>query len=244
MIRTLRLYTYEGPDLTGPRRGLTWPKLLAQFPDRRLEKLAEWAPDIGVSLPKRKPHRDALMIQTEVPGRKLVAAGQEPPPRQRVVVEVWIRRTSSWVIVFEAGRLLADLAAAFAIASISGDPRKTHGLTLEPTDFGTLETWVTNKKHPRPGRLVGIKLYETQWQNSQIERLELSAADLSLFPGFQSIRKAATAVGYLGFVPPTDGPPAPRCRISRTGWLTVYGEELADHAIDQVLLSLESVFLR
>lgn len=242
MIRTLRLYTYLGPDLTGPRRGVKWPRILQEFPDRRLETLAGWAPNIEVSVPTRKPRRDVLTVRTEVPGRRLVAAGREPPPKQRVTVEVWIRRTSPWVIAFDAGRLLADLASAVAIASLGGDPRKTTPLVLEPIDFTALETWVIDERHTRHGRLVGIKLYSTRWQNAEVDKIEVTAPDLTSLPGFRLLRNAASAVGYLAFIPPADGLASPRCRISRTGWLIVYGDELPDHRIDQVLSGLESVF--
>lgn len=207
----------------------------------RAQSLADLIRQESLSPPRSGPHRLETILRCMYPAGHLVAAGPQMPPHVPVEVTIWMRRTSRWVVVFDAGRRLAWTAALLIAWATVGDPGVIQPVRIGSHRFEALETWLQDEDHPIPGHLTRAVLYGAHVGNTEYEQTLLSAPHLEVTDLYKKLRQTAKAIGYLTFVSPLfDG--ARRqltCRLYRGGYLTVYGKNQTMTDVDLLLRELE-----
>ena len=210
---------------------------------RRAKALADIIRQERLSRPRSRPHRLETTLSCLYPAGGLVAARQQMLPRIPVEVAVWVRRTSPWVMVFDAGRRLASTATLLVGWAGIGDATAIRPFYTGPRRFAALEAWIWNEEHPKPGYLTRAVLYGARAGATEYEQVLLSAPYLESKELYRELRGTAQGVGYLTFVCPLFRGARRQltCRLYRRGCLTVYGKDQTWTDVDLLLCELEAV---
>src|SRR5213592_6781 len=95
---------------------------------RKLSGLAELLHDERASVQQTRPARWDISLAGTWPSRPVTVAAAQPP-RIKILVRTWFLRTSSWLVVFEAARPLAEAAAYLIGGTLAQDPKAVSSLT-------------------------------------------------------------------------------------------------------------------
>ena len=251
MIRTFRVFIIDDlPKMTQVqaedrlrRARLSNFARSAQKPLARiLSDLAKNLTDERIGDLASRPHRWEMVLSGKWPARTLtVAVG--PTPLFPVRVALWLRRSSPWLVVFEASRGLADAAARLVAGALCGDPSKIKPLVPGIPHWKALAEWVEGPG-AESGALLGGRFYHAMAGGTPVEWIALRCAIGSDRALVKESFQTATGIGELLFqTPPLESyRKSLICRVSRLGVIRVYGEEISDAAIDAVILELEALW--
>ncbi|MEX2218835.1 MAG: hypothetical protein WD749_08750 [Phycisphaerales bacterium] len=218
---------------------------LAKTAPRPLAKLlADLADKLtGERLDGPRQHRGhtELTLRGKWPPRRLTVA---PGPSLPIPIEVpiWLRRTSRWLVVFEASRALSD-AAAFMVASVfAGDPAQVAALQLQPDHWKRLDGWVNSGREK--GLLLGGKFYKAAPLGCDVDWIALRSSAESgarlVRESFQSARGIGEMLIRTPAIEAANG--SLTCRIGGGGGVRIYGAEVTDAMVDALLFELEQIW--
>ncbi len=248
MIRTFRVYElHNGQRLSA---GQARERLQAA----RLAKIAKVAPSRLSSLlrdladrlkgeqlegPRNRPGHLEITLRGKWPARRTtVAAG--PSPFLPIEVSIWVRKTSGWIVVFEANRALCDAAAFLVAGALSGNAENASEFSLERTHWQALDAWLERTG----GEFLGGHFYKTRASGAELESIALRLAPGSeptlLRESFQAAMGIREMLIQTTRIQAVDGKIT--CRIGRTANVRVYGTDVSDGTIEALLLELEAVW--
>jgi hypothetical protein len=248
MIRTFRIYLLKQVQ-----------KLSAAHAKERLEKarlarIANVAPsrlsrilsDLAQKLkseqlqgPRNRPGHWEITLRGKWPSRRVTVAAA-PPPYVEVEVSIWFRKTSGWLVVFEANRALSDASVFLVADALAGSVESVSSISLDHAHWNAVRTWLKRTD----GELLGGRFYKTSAAGTDLEWIALrrtAGSDPSLleesFEGAQGIGELLIQTSHIESL---DGKVT--SRIGRAGNIRVYGNDISDGAIEALLLELEGIW--
>ncbi len=251
MIRTFRLYRLDAPDplpVSKVQERLRSAKLLTaaltvpQPLSRILSDLGKRLTRERLDLVRARRRRWELALTGLWPARSITVA-TAPVPRLPIRVPLWLRRTTPWLVVFEASRTLADAAARLVSTAMTGHADRVRPVLPDVPHWEALEQWV-EKNAERGGGLLGGRFYQAEAGGVPVEWIALRYTLGSDRKLLREIVKTAAGIGELLFQTPrlTSLERSLVCRVSRAGVIRIYMEEVSDEVIDAFLFELESLW--
>lgn len=248
MIRTFRIYLLE------KMQKLSAAQAKERLQQARLAKIANGAPsrlsrllaDLAANLkrerlegPRNRPGHWEVTLRGKWPGRRVTVA-PGPPPYVEVEVPIWFRKTSGWLVVFEANRSLCDAGAYLIADALSGNVEAVSKVSLERAHWNAIVAWLERTG----GNFLGGRFYKTSAAGTDLEWIALRRAPESEPSLLQESFEGAQGVGELLIqTPHIESVDAKiTCRIGRTGNIRVYGNDISDGTIEALLLELEGVW--
>lgn len=248
MIRTFRLYQLR--ELSR----ITLAKSSECLRNVRLRKIAETAPprltrllrDLADKLkgervdgPISRHGHWEITLHGKWPARTVTVV-PGPLPFLPIEVSIWLRRTSGWLVVFEANRSLCDAAVYLIAEALSGDVSMVTPFSLHQGHWDAIAAFLDE----REGDFIGGRFYKTKAGGTDLEWVALRrspGSDPKLLR--QSFQHAEGIGELLVQTPYIDSISAGiTCRIGRTGNIRIYGTEISDSMVDALLLELERVW--
>jgi hypothetical protein len=251
MIRTLRLYNLSQIERMSTAkaeerlRAVRLRKLVATASPRQsrvLADLAERLMEERLEGPRSRPGHWDITLRGKWPVRRLTVA-PDPPPYVPVEVTIWLRKTSGWLVVFEANRALGDASVYLIAAALAGSAGAVAPMALDKRHWEAIASWLDQRSR-RGGNLLGGRFYGAKPRGSDLEWIALRRAPGSDPSLLQESFETAEGIGELlietPYISSIDANVV--CRIGRTANVRVYGTEVSDGVIDALLLELESVW--
>lgn len=251
MIRTFRIFCLEKTKrfpLDEAKKRLQSVKL-AQIASSAPKPLSRLLSDLSTQLTNERlgelryrSHRWELVLTGRWPARSLsVASGS--PPSLPVRVSLWLRRTTPWLIIFEAGRGLAEAAARLVATALAGDPARVHPVLPDLVHWKAIRNWIEGAGDGS-GLLLGGRFYGAAPAGTPVKWIALRCASGSNLALVDESFRTATGIGELLIQTPRIGSIKKNliCRIGRLGVIRVYGQEVSDGVVDALLLELEALW--
>ncbi len=248
MIRTLRIYLLQKVQKLSPAQAkerlqrARLAKITKAAPSRLSRLLRDLADNLKgeqIEGPRNRPGHWEMTLHAKWPARRVTVA-PAPPPYLNVEVPIWFRKTSGWLIVFEANRALSDAGVFLVADALSGNVETVSSLSLAQPHWNAIAAWLERAG----GELLGGRFYKTRAGGTDLEWIALRRAPESDPSLLQESFEGAKGVGELLIqTPHIDSVDAKiTCRIGRTGNVRVYGNDISDGTIEALLLELEGVW--
>ncbi len=248
MIRTFRIYQLQKLEK------LSLAKARERLQKVRLGKVANTAPprlsrlltDLAQNLkaerlegPRNYPGHWQMVLHGKWPARRVTVA-PGPLPHLPVEVPVWLRKTSGWLVVFEASRALCDAGVFLVAHALSGSVENVSHMSLDEEHWIAVASWLDRTG----GDLIGGRFYKTSAAGTDLEWIALRRAPGSEPTLLQESFRGAEGIGELLLQTPHIQSIDSKitCRIGRTGNIRVYGTEISDGAVEALLLELEGLW--
>lgn len=215
------------------------------FNRKRIKALVELAKNEKLSLREetRKHYRATFSCEFRVP--KLIAAGVSPP-FVPVNFEIWLRKNSSWVIPFDAGRKLSGAAVALLSYATTGNVSSIETTRLEREDFLKLKDWLLADSHAIPGQIKRITMHDIMENSVKFRQIVLNSPRLEISQLFTRLLDSASAIANLSFAtPPLKSSSRPlSCRINYWGCVTIYTPNLLDSELSELIEVFEMLYAK
>jgi hypothetical protein len=154
-----------------------------------------------------------------------------------------LRRSSGWLVVFEASRALGDAGAFMIAAALAGDPGAAAIMRLEEEHWNKLDAWLT-RGSSSGAALLGGRFYRAKPAGSDVDWIALRSSSDS---GNTLVRESfdtAEGIGELLIRTPYINAVDDNltCRIGSTGNIRLYGAEVSDGMVECLLEELEAIW--
>jgi len=212
------------------------------FTKSRLKALMELTKDEKISLEEETKNHYIATFSCEFRTPKLIAAS-EAPPFVPVNFRIWLRKKSSLVVPFDAGRKLSGVAAALLSYATTGNPSSIELVKLKKEDFINLKDWILADSHSIPGQIKGITMHGVEENSVKFKKVILNSSQLEKSPLFNQLLDYASAIANMSFVtPPLESTNRPlSCRINYWGGLAIYTSNLLDSELSELIGILEKL---
>jgi len=217
-------------------------KISSGFTTKRIKSLLSLAKSEVLSFTKEDSNKVVLKLNCKFRSKRLLAAGELEPPLVPVIVPIWIRRKSNWVVTFDAGRRLSWVAAILLAYASTGNPSGIENNKFTRDDFYKLILWLQLNN----GLIRRITLYNVQENSVKFKQIVMNSPQLEQSRSFQQFIKSCQGIGDISFtLPPL--PATSRslsCRLNYTGTLTVYTPNPFESEISAILKLIEQIILK
>lgn len=212
------------------------------FAKRRVKALMELTKNEKISLEEETKNHYIATFSCDFRTPKLIAAS-EAPPFVPVNFRIWLRKKSSLVVPFDAGRKLSGAAAALLSYATTGNPSSIDFMKLEKEDFLDLKDWILADSHSVPGQIKGITMHGVEENSVKFKKIILNSSQLEKSPLFNQLLDYASAIANMSFVtPPLESTNRPlSCRINYWGGLAIYTSHLLDSELSELIGILEKL---
>lgn len=210
------------------------------FSRKKIEALKELTRNERISLKEEtKSHYiAAFSCKFRVP--KLIATGLSPP-FVPVNFNIWLRKKSSWVVSFDAGRKLSGAAITLLSHATIGNPSSIESIRLEKEDFLGLKDWVLAESHTVPGQIKRITMHDIVENSVKFKQIVLNSPGLEISKLFNRLLNSASAIANLSFTTPPlkSTSRSLSCRINHWGCVTIYTPNLLDSELSELISIFE-----
>ena len=209
------------------------------FPKPKMKALAEIARNEKISLQEEREDYYVFDVLCEFRVPKLLAAGVSP--FVPVNYKIWLRRESSTIIVFDAGRKLAGVGIALLAYATTGDLSSIGYLKLNKPDFIRLKDWLLS--NDPQGQIRRITLQNVEYQGIKFKQIVLSANQLENSNLFSELLNSTQVITNMSFITPplSASNRTLSCRINYWGGLTIYTPNLLDSEILELIKIFEKL---
>ena len=216
-------------------QGFTRPKIKALIDLTKNEK---------IRLEEERQNLYVATFSCDFRTQRLVAAGDIFPPFVPVNFEIWLRKKSSWVIPFDAGRKLSGAATALLSYATTGNPSSIENIRLEKEDFLRLKDWLLADSRSVSGQIKRITMHEVVEDSIKFKQIVLNSPRLEISTLFNRLLNKASAIANLTFTtPPLNSGGRPlTCKVNYWGCTTVYTPEVLDSELSQLIDIFENLF--
>lgn len=214
------------------------------FTKKRIKALAGLAKNEKLSLGEETKKHYIANLSSEFRAQKFMAAGNLVPPFIPVNFEIWLRKKSSWVISFNAGRKLSGVAMALLSYATTGNPSSIEHIKMEKEDFLKLKDWLLSENHDVPGQIKRITMYNIEYDSVRFKQIVLNSPQLSTSKLFNQLMDSALAISNLSFItPPLQSTSRPlSCKITHWGGITIYTPDLLDSELSELIAIFEELY--
>ena len=215
------------------------------FSRKKLKAFIELAKNEKISLEEETKNHYITNFTCEFRTPKLIAAGISPP-FVPVDFRIWLRKRTSWVISFDAGRKLSGAAVALLSYATTGIPSSIEHIRLEKEDFLSLKDWLLTEGHAASGQIRRITMHDIVENSVKFKQIVLNSPQLEVSKLFNRLLSSAQAVANLSFVTPPlkSSSRSLSCRINRWGCVTVYTPELLDSELSELISIFEMLYAK
>lgn len=214
------------------------------FTKRTIESFNELSKNEKLSLAKDKKSHYVANLSCEFRAQKFMAAGEIIPPFIPVNFNIWLRKKSSWVISFDAGRKLSGVGIALLSYATTGNPSSIEHIKSEKEDFLKLKNWLLSPSHSIPGQIKRITLHDTEHDSIRFKQIVLNAPQLDRSKLFNRLTDSASAILNLSFITPPikSTSRSLNCKINHWGGITIYTPNLLDSELSELITVLEGLY--
>ncbi|MBT9168036.1 MAG: hypothetical protein DDT19_01381 [Syntrophomonadaceae bacterium] len=213
------------------------------FAKPRINALAGLARNEKIRLKEERPSLYVATFSCEFRTPKLIAAGVSPP-FVPVSFRIWLRKRTSWVISFDAGRKLSGAAITLLSYATTGNPSSIEGIRLEKGDFLKLKDWLLADGHSIPGQIKRITMHDIEEEPIKFKQIVLNSSRLEISTLFNHLLNSASAIANLTFSTPPlkSGSRSLTCKINYWGCITIYTPDLLDSEVSELIEIFEDLF--
>ncbi|MHA1267833.1 MAG: hypothetical protein ACTSRS_21560 [Candidatus Helarchaeota archaeon] len=211
-------------------------------PKPKVRALIELAQQEKLSLLEETKEHYIFTTSCEFRVPKLLAAGASP--YVPVNFNIWLRKESSLVITFDAGRKLSGVGITLLSYATTGTPSSIEHIQLNKNDFLELKNWLLSGEYSN--QIRRITLQNIEYEGRKFKQIVLSANQLEDSSLFNNLLDSSQAVANMSFItPPLDSSKRPlSCRINHWGGITIYSPNLLDSEISELIGIFEKLFHR
>ena len=216
------------------------------FAKPKIKALIELTKNEKIRFKEERPNLYVMTFSCEFRTRKLTAAGDVFPPFVPVNFKIWLRKKTSWVIPFDAGRKLSGAAIALLSYATTGNPSSIENIRLEKEDFLKLKGWLLADSHSIPGQIKRITIHDIEENSIKFKQIVLNSPRLEMSTLFNHLLNSASAVANLTFATPPlkSGSRSLTCKINYWGCITIYTPNLLDSELSELIEIFEGLFER
>jgi hypothetical protein len=199
----------------------------------KIKALTEIAQGEELSLLEETKEHYIVSTSCEFKVPKLLAAGGSP--FVPVSFKIWLRKKSSLVVTFDAGRKLSGVGNALLSYATTENPSSIEHLKLDKNDFLEFKNWLLSSGHTSQIRRINMRNIEyLGWKFKQVV---LSADQLEDSRLFNDLLNPTLIISDMSFITPplkASGRPL-SCRINHWGGITIYTPNLLDSEISEFI---------
>lgn len=210
------------------------------LPKPKIKALTEISRNEKISLEGERNEHYIFEVSCEFRVPKLLAAGVSP--FVPVNYKIWLRKESSTIVTFDAGRKLAGVGIALLAYATTGDLSSIEHLKLDKINFIKLKDWLlTNEPQ---GQIRRVTFQNIEYQNMKFKQIALSANQLEDSDLFLKLFDSAQVITNMSFItPPLSASNRPlSCRINYWGGITIYTPNLLDSELSELIRIFEKLF--
>lgn len=213
---------------------------------KRIKALAELAKNEKLSLDEETKNYYVVNLSSEFRAQKFMASGNIVPPFIQVKFNTWLRKKSSWVISFDAGRKLSGVAMALLSYGTTGNPSSIEHIKMEKQEFLKLKDWLLSEEQAVPGQIKRVTMYNTEYDSVKFKQITLNSPQLEMSKLFNRLLDSALAISNLSFTTPllesTSRPLS--CKVTHWGGITIYTPHLLDSEISELIGIFERLYTK
>ena len=215
-----------------------------RFAKKRIQSFNELSKNEKLSLAKDTKSHYVANLSCEFRAQTFIAAGQIIPPFIPVNFNIWLRKKSSWVISFDAGRKLSGVAVALLSYATTDNPSCIEHIKSEKEDFLQLKNWLLSKDHEIPGQINRITIHNIKYDSVRFKQIVLNAPQLEKSKLFKRLTDSALGISDLSFTTPPikSTSRSLNCKINRWGGITIYTPDLLDSELSELIAILEGLY--
>jgi len=208
------------------------------FPKPKIKALTEIARNEKILLEEGRDEYHVFRVSCEFRVPKLLAAGVSP--FVPVNYKIWLRKESSTIVTFDAGRRLSAVGITLLAYAITGELSSIGHLKLDKSDFIKLKDWLLTNE----GQIRRVTLQKIEHQGMKFKQIVLSANQLENSDLFLQLLNSSQVITNMSFLtPPLNASNRPlSCRINYWGGLTIYTPNLMDSEISELIKIFEKLF--
>lgn len=210
------------------------------FSRKKIEALMKLTKNERISLKEEMQSYYIATFSCEFRVPKLIAAGVSPP-FVPVNFKIWLRKKSSWVIPFDAGRKLSGATITLLSHATTGNPSSIEPIKLEKEDFLNLKDWLLADSHSVTGQIKRITMLDVIENSVKFKQIVLNSPRLETSKLFNRLLNSASGISNMSFTTPllkSSSRPL-SCRINHWGCLTIYTPDLLDSEISELIKIFE-----
>lgn len=213
------------------------------FAKPKIKALIELTRNEKIRLKEEKPDFYVMTFSCDFRTPRLLAAGVSPP-FVPVNFKIWLRKKTSWVIPFDAGRKLSGAAVALLSYATTGNPSSIENIRLEKEDFLRLKDWLLEDSHSIPGQIKRITMHDIEENSIKFKQIVLNSPQLEKSALFNHLLNSASAIANLTFATPPlkSSSRSITCKINYWGCITIYTPELLDSELSELIEIFEGLF--
>lgn len=210
---------------------------------KRIKSLIEITRNEKISIEEEKQTYHIASFSCEFRPPKLIASS-DTPPFVPVNFRIWLRKKSSLVVSFDAGKKLSGAAVTLLSHATTGSPSSIDNMKLEKTDFANFKNWLLSESHSFPGQIRGITMHGVEEISVNFKKIILNSFQLEKSPLFNQLFSYASTISNMSFLtPPLKSTNRPlSCRINNWGGLTIYTSHLLDSELFELIEIFESLW--
>ena len=211
------------------------------FAKKRITALIELARNENLLLEKETQKYYEFTASCEFRVPKLLASGVSP--FVPVNFKIWLRKSSSVVVTFDAGRKLSGVGISLLSLATTDNPSLIEHIKLEKNDFLKLKDWILSDK---AGQIKRITMHNIERDGIRFKQVVLSSDQLESSLLFNDLLNDASAIANLSFVtPPLETTSRLlSCRVNHWGGLTIYTPNLLDSELSELIEVFERLIVR
>ncbi len=215
-------------------------KVAKGFTKKKIEALIELAKNESLLIESetKKHYEFTTLCEFKVP--KLLASGVSP--FVPVNFKIWLRKDSSKVITFDAGRKLSGVGIALLSFTTTGNPSSIEHIRIEKNDFLKLKDWILSDKK---GQIKRITMHNIEKDDVKFKQVVLSSNQLEFSSLFNDLLNKASAIANLSFTTPLLETTNRQlsCRVNYWGGLTIYTPNLLDSELSELIEVFEKLIV-
>lgn len=214
-------------------------KNVAGLPKPKVKALKEIARDERLSLSEETDGYFIFTTNCEFRVPKLLAAGISP--FVPVNFKIWLRKKSSTVVTFDAGRKLSGVGITLLAYATTGNPSTIENVKLDKSKFLKLKDWLLSSEPS--GQIQRITMQNIEHSELKFKQIVLSANQLEKSYLFNNLLDSALAIANMSFItPPLESSERHlSCRINYWGGVTIYSPNLLDSEISELIGNFEKL---
>jgi len=210
------------------------------FSKKNITALIELARDEMISMEKETQKQYEFKVSCEFKVPKLVASGVSP--FVPTAFKTWLRKDSSIVTTFDAGRKLSGVGTALLSYATTGDPSSIEQIKLAKKTFLRLKDWILSNE---TGHIKRINMHNIKKDEVDFKQIVLGAKQLESSFLFNELLNEASAIADLSFAtPPLESTSRQLiCKVNYWGGLTIYTPNLLPSEISELIQVFENLIM-
>jgi len=215
-------------------------KAAKDFTKKRIGALIELARNEKILIEEETQKHYEFTTSCEFQVPKLLASGASP--FVPVNFKIWLRKNSSVVVTFDAGRKLSGVGTALLSYATTGDPSSIEYIRLEKDAFLRLKDWILSNE---TGQIKRITMHNIEKDEVKFKQIVLSSNQLESSSLFNDLLDKASAIANLSFTTPLLETTSRTlsCRVNYWGVLTIYTPNLLDSELSELIKVLEKLIV-